>query len=273
MKPNLYPNASDLRTLLLVDDEPTNLHLLKQILQHDYHLLFAKDGQKALEISQEQQLDLILLDVLLPDFSGFEICRLLKEDARTARIPVIFVTAMTDRIDETHGFDVGAVDYISKPLNSSIVRARIATHLSLVNIQELQDTRQQIIRRLGRAAEYRDNETGLHVVRISHYSRLLALAAGFSEQAAEEIFQSAPMHDIGKIGIPDHILLKPAALNAEEWQIMRQHPQIGADIIGEHDSSLLKTARMIALTHHEKWDGSGYPNQLQGEIFPWSVEL
>jgi putative two-component system response regulator len=268
MKNNLIPNHTNPRTLLLVDDEPTNLHILKQILQDDYHLLFAKDSKKALEICKLQHPDLILLDVLMPEVSGFETCWLLQQDERTARIPVIFVTAMSDSIDEAHGFDVGAVDYISKPVSPAIVKARVATHLSLVRFDELQETRQQIICRLGRAAEYRDNETGLHVIRISHYSRLLALAAGCSEAEAEEMFHAAPMHDIGKIGIPDHILLKPGKLTEEEWQIMRQHPQIGAEIIGEHESSLLKLARTIALTHHEKWDGSGYPQQLKAENIP-----
>ena len=268
MKTNPYSEYSSLKTLLLVDDEPSNLHVLKQILQHDYHLLFARDSKKALKISKEQQPDLILLDIMLPDLSGFDVCKQLKQDTQTAHIPVIFVTSMSDSIDEAHGFDVGAVDYISKPVSPPIVKARIATHLSLVRAEELQETRQQIICRLGRAAEYRDNETGMHVIRISHYSRLLAVAAGCSEQEADEIFYAAPMHDIGKIGIPDYILLKPGPLNAEEWQVMHQHPQIGAEIIGEHDSTLLKLARNIALTHHEKWDGSGYPQQLRGEAIP-----
>lgn len=256
------------RTILLVDDEPTNLHILKQILQSDYQLLYAKDSHKVLEIAREQQPDLILLDVLMPGLSGFDVCLALKQDAKTVRIPVIFVSAMSDSIDEAHGFEVGAVDYISKPVSPAIVKARVTTHLSLVRTEELQETRQEIIRRLGRAAEFRDNETGLHVIRISHYSKLLALAAGFSEIAADELFYAAPMHDVGKIGIPDHILLKPGPLSEEEWNIMRQHPKIGAEIIGEHDSPLLKMARTISLTHHEKWDGTGYPNNLRGEDIP-----
>jgi putative two-component system response regulator len=256
------------RTILLVDDEPSNLHVLKQILQEHYHLLFAKDGQKALELCREKKPDLILLDIMMPEISGYDVCIELKKDHNTAKIPVIFISALSDSLDETHGFDVGAVDYIVKPVNPAVVRARVATHLSLVRNEDLQKSRLEIIQRLGRAAEYKDNETGLHVIRMSHYSRLLALAAGFSEQDADKLFQAAPMHDVGKIGIPDHIMLKPGPLSEEEWKIMRRHPVIGAEIIGEHDSPLLKAASTISLTHHEKWDGSGYPNQLRGEEIP-----
>jgi putative two-component system response regulator len=256
------------RTLLLVDDEPSNLHVLKEILQDSYHLLFARDGHKALEIARTKQLDLILLDVMMPELSGYDVCAALKKEAKTAKIPVIFVSALSETGDETHGFAVGAVDYIPKPVNPAIVKARVATHLSLVSVDELLQTQLEIIQRLGRAAEYKDNETGLHVIRMSHYSRLLALAAGFTVQAADKLFQAAPMHDVGKIGIPDHIMLKPGPLDEAEWKVMRRHPEIGAEIIGEHDSPLLKSALTISLTHHEKWDGSGYPRQLCGEEIP-----
>jgi len=261
-------NGRTTKTLLLVDDEPANLHVLRQILQDNYRLIFARDGQKALELSRETVPDLILLDVMMPGQSGYEICQALKQDPHTGKIPVIFVTAMSDSLDEAHGFDVGAVDYITKPVNPAIVRARIATHLTLVRTDELEETRLQIIQRLGRAAEYRDNETGRHVIRISHFSKLLAAAAGFSAHDADELFHAAPMHDIGKIGVPDKVLLKPGPLNDEEWIIMRRHPQIGAEIIGQHTSPLLQMAYTIALTHHEKWDGSGYPYKLKGEQIP-----
>lgn len=256
------------RTLLLVDDEPSNLHVLKQILQDDYQLLFAKDGATALEICEKQQPDLVLLDVMMSVMSGYDVCMSLKQNSKTARIPVIFVSAMTETMNEAYGFEVGGVDYITKPLSPVIVKARVATHLSLVNTVELHETRLQIIQRLGRAAEYRDNETGLHVIRMSHYARLLALEVGFSEQTADVLFNAAPMHDIGKIGIPDHILLKPGKLDANEWEVMKKHAAIGAEIIGDDDSQLMQTARIIALTHHEKWNGSGYPNGLRGEAIP-----
>ncbi len=254
--------------LLLVDDEPINLQVLRQVLQDDYRLFFAKDGDKALELAVRERPDLLLLDVMMPGMTGYEVCTRLKQSETTAAIPVIFVTALADVDDEARGFEVGAVDYITKPISPPIVRARVRTHLSLVRVDELKQTRLQIVQRLGLAAEYKDNETGLHVIRMSHYSRVLALAAGFSELAADDLLNAAPMHDVGKIGIPDAILQKNGKLDTEEWQVMRQHAQIGADIIGEHDSGLLQMARSIALTHHEKWDGSGYPNGLKGEEIP-----
>jgi putative two-component system response regulator len=254
--------------LLLVDDEPTNLQVLRQILQDDYRLLFAKDGDKALELAERESPALILLDVMMPGMTGHEVCTRLKAQAATAAIPVIFVTALADVEDEARGFEVGAVDYITKPVSPPIVRARVRTHLSLVRIDELHETRLQIVQRLGLASEFKDNETGLHVIRMSHYTHILARAAGFSEREADDLLHAAPMHDVGKIGIPDAILQKNGKLDEAEWQVMRRHAQIGAEIIGEHDSGLLKTARIIALTHHEKWDGSGYPNGLRGEEIP-----
>lgn len=254
--------------LLLVDDEPLNLQVLRQILQDEYRLLFAKDGMKALELAEREVPDLILLDVMMPSMSGHEVCKKLKQNVLTTHIPVIFVTALSEEVDEAQGFDAGAVDYITKPVSPLVVRARIKTHLALVSIEELKETRLQIIQRLGMAAEYKDNETGRHVIRMSLYSKIIAEGAGFSKAFAEEVMNAAPMHDIGKIGIPDHILLKSGEFTEEEWEVMRQHPLIGADIIGEHPSGLLKMARLMALTHHEKWDGSGYPYQLKGEEIP-----
>lgn len=254
--------------ILVVDDEPNNLQVINQILAKYYHLLFAKNGNRAIELAQQQQPQLILLDVMMPDMDGFETCRRLKQDPATAKIPVIFVTAMSDIEDEYQGFELGAVDYITKPISPATVRARVRTHLSLVSINELQDTRLQIIQRLGRAAEYKDNETGLHVIRMSHYSMLLARAAGMTEEEQDLILHAAPMHDVGKIGIPDHILLKPDKLDNDEWQKMQTHASMGADIIGKHDSPLLNMAYIIASTHHEKWDGSGYPEGLSGTNIP-----
>jgi len=213
----------------------------------------------------------------MPGMDGYEVCRQLKSNYSTANIPVIFVTAKGETEDESLGFDIGAVDYITKPVSPPLVLRRVRTQLSLYNekrlldemvkerTKELDQTRLQIIQRLGRAAEYKDNETGMHVIRMSHYSRLLGLANGMSEDEAELLLNAAPMHDVGKIGIPDGILLKPGKLDHREWEVMKTHAQIGADIIGHHSSVLLSLAREIALTHHEKWDGSGYPNGLKGE--------
>lgn len=259
--------------LLVVDDEPANLQVLRHILQEDYRLLFAKDGAKALELAAREKPELILLDVMMPGMTGYQVCAQLKATPATSAIPVIFVTALADVEDETQGFAVGAVDYITKPVSPAIVKARVRTHLSLVRVEELRETRLQIVQRLGLAAEYKDNETGLHVIRMSHYSRVLALAAGFSEAQAEELLNAAPMHDVGKIGIPDAVLRKPGKLDGEEWEVMKQHAQIGADIIGEHPSGLLRMAREIALNHHEKWDGSGYPRGIGGAEIPVEARI
>ena len=259
--------------LLLVDDEPTNLQVLRHVLQADYRLLFATDGARALQVAREQLPDLVLLDIMMPNMDGYAVCRALKADAATASIPVIFITALTDSQDETAGFDVGGVDYLTKPVSPPVVRARVRTHLSLVRMDELRETRLQIVQRLGRAAEYKDNETGLHVIRMSHFSQLLALAAGCSPAWAEDLLNAAPMHDVGKIGIPDAVLRKPGPLDADEWDTMRRHPEIGAEIIGEHPSGVLQLAREIALAHHEKWDGSGYPRGLAGEAIPLSARI
>lgn len=256
------------QTLLVVDDEKTNLHIMEQILHKEYQLHFATSGQEAIALALQYKPDMILLDVVMPEMDGFETCRQLKQNPALQNIPVIFVTGMSDIANEYQGFKLGAVDYISKPVSPPIVLARIKNHLSLVSIQALQDTQLEIVRRLGRAAEYKDNETGLHVIRMSHYSMLLSRAAGMTTEQQELILHAAPMHDVGKIGIPDHILLKPGRLSPEEWHMMSQHPQIGADIIGTHPSPILQLAHQIALTHHERWDGKGYPNQLQKEQIP-----
>ena len=259
--------------LLLVDDEPTNLQVLRHVLQADYRLLFATDGARALQVAREQLPQLILLDIMMPGMDGYAVCRALKADPATAGIPVIFITALDDSQDETAGFDVGGVDYLTKPVSPPVVRARVRTHLSLVRMDELRETRLQIVQRLGRAAEYKDNETGMHVIRMSHFSQLLALAAGCSPAWAEDLLNAAPMHDVGKIGIPDAVLRKPGPLDADEWATMRRHPEIGAEIIGEHPSGVLQLAREIALAHHEKWDGSGYPRDLAGEAIPVSARI
>ena len=274
---NLLPKQS----ILVVDDIPDNIDLLTEVLAADYHIRVATSGEKALKIVySDNPPDLILLDIMMPGLSGLEICRRLKANPDRRRIPIIFVTAMTSIADEERGLEIGAVDYITKPISPPIVRARVRTHLALYDqsrelermvrqrTHELITTRQQIIRRLGRAAEFKDNETGNHVLRMSHYSRLIAEAHGLGTEAADIVFSTAPMHDIGKIGIPDSILLKPGKLDADEWEIMRQHPLMGAEIIGKHDNELLETARIISLSHHEKWDGSGYPLGLKGEEIP-----
>jgi len=256
------------QSVLIVDDEPTNLRVLNQILNDTYKLIFAKSGQEALRLIEKERPDLILLDVMMPGLTGYEVCEYLKQKEQFKAIPIIFITALSDPDDEAKGLNLGAVDYISKPISPAVVKARVKTHLSLVDAEELRRTRLQVIQRLGRASEYKDNETGMHVMRMSHYARIIALEYGFSAAEADNLFNAAPMHDIGKIGIPDSIMLKPGKLTFEEFAVMKLHPEIGAEILGESDSELIELAKLVSLTHHEKFDGSGYPKQLKGEDIP-----
>ncbi|APD86094.1 two-component system response regulator [Alteromonas sp. Mex14] len=256
-------------TLLIVDDEPVNLRVLKRLLESEYQLVFAKNGEEAIKLAETRLPNLILLDVMMPGLTGFEVCRHLKQQSNTKHIPIIFVTALNDEHDEAEGFDAGAVDYITKPISPAIVRVRVKTHLSLVQADELLNSRLQVVQRLGKAAEYKDNETGMHVMRMSHFAKELALAYGLTAKQAEILLHAAPMHDIGKIGIADSIMLKPGKLTDEEFSTMKKHPEIGAEIIGDcGDSLLLQVAKSVSLTHHEKWDGTGYPRGLAGEDIP-----
>jgi putative two-component system response regulator len=274
-------NLLERQTILVVDDVPENIDLLSEVLREHYHIRVATNGEKALKIVySDEPPDLILLDIMMPGLSGLELCRRLRANPDRRKIPVIFVTAMCSVEDEKLGLETGAVDYISKPISPPIVLARVRTHLALYDqtrelermvyqrTLELSISRQQIIRRLGRAAEYRDDETGNHVLRVAHYARFIAETYGLGSKASSIIFATAPMHDVGKIGIRDSILLKPGKLDVAEWEIMRRHPLMGAEIIGRHENDLLETARVIALTHHERWDGKGYPAQLKGEAIP-----
>jgi len=267
--------------ILVVDDAPENIDILANILNEGYDVKAAVNGLEALQISHSQpKPDMVLLDVMMPDMDGYEVCKKLKNDPATSDIPVIFVTAKEEVADQGLGFELGAVDYITKPISRPIVLARVRTQLALHDqnrelslrvkdsTHELVQTRLKIIQRLGRAAEYKDNETGLHVIRMSHYTRLMARCYGGHESWVDMIFNAAPMHDVGKIGIPDSILLKPGKLDANEWNIMKKHAEFGAEIIGNEHESLLQLSRTIALTHHEKWDGTGYPNNLSGKNIP-----
>ena len=269
-------------TILIVDDAPENIDILRGLLKEDYKIKIAINGEKALKIARtaDPKPDLILLDVMMPEMDGYEVCRQLKSDITTAAIPVIFVTAKGETDDETRGFDLGAVDYITKPISPPVVKRRVQTQLALhcekrlleclvkERTQELEESRKEIVACLGKAAEYKDNDTGMHVIRMSHYAKVLGLAYGMPEEEAEALKEAAPMHDIGKIGLPDHILLKPGKLDDKELLKMREHPEIGVSILGGQTCLLLNMARTIALTHHEKWDGTGYPNGLKGEDIP-----
>jgi len=274
-------SGSDRDSILVVDDIPANIEVLSGILRSEYRVRAATNGVRALEIAAgDSPPDLILLDIMMPDMDGLTVCRRLKADLRTRHIPVVFVTAMSEIEDEAQGFEAGCVDYVTKPVSPSIVLARVRTQLSLANqnralerqvrirTSELERTRRAVIRCLGKASEFKDDNTGLHVVRMSQYSRALGLAVGMSEVDADLLMLASPMHDVGKIGVPDSILKKPGKLTPEEWALMQQHVHFGALILGDQDSELLQMAKTIALTHHEKWDGSGYPAGLAGEDIP-----
>ncbi len=275
-------------TLLIVDDVPANLRVLVSYLKNfNFKVRVAQDGVDALEQVNIAPPDLILLDVMMPRLNGLEVCRRLKADAKTKEIPVIFMSALDDTFDKIAGFEAGSVDYITKPFQHEEVLARITTHLTIKNLQEeikqqnalleqrvqertkeLEETRLHVIRSLGKAAEYRDNETGMHVVRISKYVGILAEALQLDTLQKEIMINAAPMHDVGKIGIPDHILLKRGRLSPDEWDIMRTHTTIGEKILSGSNSELLQTAALLARTHHERWDGTGYPLGIKGEEIP-----
>jgi cyclic di-GMP phosphodiesterase len=273
-------------TILIVDDSAENIDLLSNMLHKNYKVKAALYGERALKIAKATpHPDMILLDIMMPGMDGYEVCKKLKDDPLTSQIPVIFISAMNELIYEKQGLELGAVDYISKPFNPDIVLRRIKTHIELYDqnralayqvkeyTEELLETRIEIINRLGRVSELKDNETGMHIVRMSHYSRLIADLLDESDEWKELLFQVAAMHDIGKVGIPDHVLLKPGKLDNNEWEIMKQHSQYGGDIIGNHHSDIMKMAKEVALYHHEKWDGSGYPCGLVGEDIPLSARI
>lgn len=259
--------------ILCVDDEPINLGLLRSVLQDDYKLVYARSGAEALQAVSKHRPALILLDVVMPDMSGYEVSRRLRQSAAGRRIPVIFVSSRGDELDEQAGFDAGGVDYITKPISPPIVRARVRTHLSLVDAAELEASHRAAIHMLGEAGHYNDTDTGMHIWRMAAYCRRLAEAAQWSVQEAGLLELAAPMHDTGKIGIPDAILKKPGKLDPQEWEIMRTHSRIGHEILRRGDAGLFQLAAEVALRHHERWDGSGYPDGLAGESIPESARI
>ncbi len=261
------------RPILCVDDEPANLALLRQVLQPHYPLVFARSGGDALLAMEKHKPAMVLLDVELGDMNGFDICRKLKAGNGSDDIPVIFVTGLSDAVDEQAGFDAGGVDYITKPISPPVVIARVRTHLSLVRTSKLEESYRAAIHMLGEAGHYNDHDTGVHIWRMAAYSKRLAEAAGWPQERAELLELAAPMHDTGKIGIPDAILKKPGPLTPEEWTIMKTHASIGHSILGKSDSPVFQLASEIALRHHERWDGSGYPDGLTGEEIPESARI
>lgn len=259
--------------ILIVDDHPQNLAAMRQVLGQDYRLLFATNGTEALTAALERNPALVLLDIQMPDMDGYAVCRALKADPATESIPVIFVTGLTDVGNETEGFAAGAVDYIVKPLSPPIVRARVRTHLSLVQASRLERSYRDALSMLGVAGHYNDTDTGVHIWRMAGYARELAAASGWEPAACERLELAAPMHDTGKIGIPGEILRKPGRLTPDEWEVMKTHSRIGHDILAMSEAPVFRLAAEIALRHHEQWNGSGYPDGLTGEAIPESARI
>jgi len=259
--------------ILCADDEPYNLGILRMALKEHHSLVFARNGEETLQAVAKHRPSLILLDVQMPDMDGYEVCRQLKNDTETQHIPVIFVTGMSQEVDEKYGFDVGAVDYITKPISAPIVQARVRTHLSLVRAEALEKSYHDAIHMLGKAGHYNDNDTGAHIWRMAAYSKLLAHAIGWNVERCKLLELAAPMHDTGKIGIPDSVLKKPGKLDSEEWRIMQTHTMIGHGILKQSKASLFQLAAEVALSHHEKWDGTGYPHGLGGKDIPESARI
>jgi len=275
--------------ILVVDDNPANVELLLTILEdagYD-HVDGLGDPRQVLPQHLERHYDLILLDIRMPYLDGVQVLELLAPHIRADYVPVIVLTAQNDQETRQKALNAGARDFLTKPFQHWEILLRIWNTLEsrafyvmekdraallhqevLAATAEIRDTQMELLRRLGQAAEFRDNETGAHVVRMSKYCRVIAQHLGFSEEQAEMLLAASPMHDIGKVGIPDHILLKPGKLTAEEFEQMKNHAWIGHSLLDGHPSELMVLAKTIALTHHEKWDGSGYPRSLKGEEIP-----
>lgn len=277
--------AMEKQNILVVDDTPENIDVLRGILKNDYGIRAATNGQLALKIIERQCPDLVLLDVMMPEMDGYEVCRRIKSNSETADIPVIFVTAKVETEDEQTGFDAGAIDYITKPLNPALVRARVRNHLELADqhracrrrvherTRALEESQRAAIDMLGEAGHYNDTDTGVHVWRMAAYSAALARAARWSVERAALLELAAPMHDMGKIGIPDGILKAPRKLTPAEWTIMQTHTEIGHRILSKSNTELFQLAATVALSHHERWDGSGYPHGTAGEEIPEAARI
>ncbi|MDX9789055.1 MAG: two-component system response regulator [Desulfobacterales bacterium] len=293
-------------TIMLVDDTPANLHLLENMLQsRGYKIVEFPNGEMALRAIAKNPPDLILLDILMPEMDGFEVCRRLKADEKLKDIPVLFISAMDDTINKVKAFSQGGVDYVTKPFQEEEILARLTTHLSLrwaqqelkkqnlyledlvrEKVKEISDSQLSTILAISKLAEYRDDETGQHIERTRIFCKILAqelqknkrYAKIITDMFIENIFHASPLHDIGKVGIPDHILLKPGKLTPEEFDIMKTHTTIGAKTLQNvrdryPQNAFINMGIDIARSHHEKWDGTGYPDGLAGEEIPLSGRI
>ncbi len=293
--------------ILIIDDSPDVINLISGLLKKNYKVKAANNGEKGIQVAQsDNSIDLILLDIMMPGISGFDVCEQLKADPSTANIPVIFLTSMTNLDDELRGLKLGAVDYVTKPISPPVLLARIENHLKIKaandflkdkssflesevtkRSKELAAIQDVTILAMASLAETRDNETGNHILRTKFYVKELAeylkthprFKDALTDHAINILYKSAPLHDIGKVGIPDSILLKPGRLTPEEFEVMKTHTMLGRDAITQAESHLgmevdfLKFAKEIAYSHQEKWDGSGYPQGLSGDNIPISARL
>ncbi len=281
--------------VLVVDDEERILRLMEALLiPLGHEIIMARDGKEALQKVREIPPDVILLDVMMPKMTGFEVARRLKEDEETKIIPIVMVTALKEVEDRVKALKVGVDDFLTKPVDKTELTARVQSLIKVkayndhvrdhqkeleaevakrteqlrLAFEKIKTASLDTIYRLSKAAEYKDEDTGAHILRMSNYSSAVARRMGQNDRVVESILYAAPMHDVGKIGTPDRILLKPGKLYADEWEIMKQHTTIGGNILGGSDAGFIRLAEVVALTHHEKWDGSGYPKGLKGKEIP-----
>lgn len=279
--------------ILVVDDEAYNRKLLTKILTNaEYNIRAATSGMEALAVIENDAPDAVLLDIMMPEMDGFEVTERLKKNKKTEHIPVILITALEDQESRTRGLAMGAEEFVSKPVNADEIRMRVRNLLRLKQASDIIKNHNRVLEKqvqkrtrqlesafvetiftLMRASEYRDDETGAHVRRISFYTQALAEALGMDAGFCKTIHYASPMHDVGKIGIPDSILLKPGGFEPAEWEIMKTHTTIGAQILADCASPYSRMGEEIALSHHEHWDGSGYPQGLKGEAIPLPARI
>ena len=290
------------KKIMAIDDEVKNLALIEAILTPlGYEVQKVQSGKEALAKVEESPPDMILLDIMMPDMTGYEVCKRLKGEESTQIIPIVMITALIDKESRVRGIEAGADDFLTKPVDRIELIARVKNLLKVKEYNDslkdwsrmlqdkvieqtakLRESFEQLheahtrlekahldtIFRLSVAAEYKDEDTANHIHRMSAYARVVAENMGLPEDQVQLIVHASPMHDVGKIGIPDHILLKPGKLTPEEWRVMKSHTLIGERILADADDDLIKAGQIVAISHHEKWDGSGYPKGLKGEVIP-----
>ncbi len=281
--------------ILVVDDQPQNIELiLAHLVNENYEIITASNGEEALKLLSENVIDLILLDVMMPDMDGFEVTRKIRQDERNRLLPIILVTALHEIENRVRGIEAGCDDFISKPFEKTLLLARVRSLLKVKDYNDLVEKYKmelvskvaektvelkqayvniklaslETIQKLSNASEHRDEYTGTHIKRMSRYSEAVARRMGLDKDTVEEILYASSMHDLGKIGMPDSILMKTTKLEPDEWEIMKSHSAIGAAMLEGSDSDVIKMGRSIAQNHHEKWDGSGYPSSLKGNEIP-----